>query len=212
MKKVYIERHHGAMRMNHWAVAILFFLAGLSGFALFHPSLFFFTHLFGGPQWTRILHPYMGIVMFLLFLILFFMAVGANRWRRYDSQWLGKVGTLIGGGGPAQMPASGKFNAGQKMVFWLSALCLLVLLVTGLTFWQAWFAASVPIPLQRVMVVLHALAAFIFVLTIIVHIYAAIWVKGTFRAMIRGNVSAAWARYHHPRWYQSQAEQPTTKV
>ena len=212
MKKRYIERHSSSMRANHWAVAILFFLAGLSGFALFHPSLFFFTNLFGGPQWTRILHPYLGVLMFLLFLFMFFRAVGANRWHKEDSQWLSKAGTLISGGDEGQMPPAGKFNAGQKMVFWLSALCLLVLLLTGITFWQAWFASSFSIPLQRVMLVLHALAAFGFVLTIIVHIYAAIWVKGTFRAMIRGNVSRAWAKRHHPKWYEEQVDKQTTEA
>ncbi|MCK9515099.1 MAG: formate dehydrogenase subunit gamma [Ottowia sp.] len=206
MKKRYIERHSPSMRANHWSVAILFFLAGLSGFALFHPSLFFFTHLFGGPQWTRILHPYLGIAMFVLFLFMFFMAAGANAWRKEDSQWVGKAGTLIRGGDPSQMPPMGKFNGGQKVVFWMSALSLLVLLLTGITFWQAWFASSFSIPLQRFMLVLHALAAFVFVLTILVHIYAAIWVKGTFRAMIRGNVSTGWARYHHPKWYEEETK------
>ncbi|MCZ2103747.1 MAG: formate dehydrogenase cytochrome b556 subunit, partial [Burkholderiales bacterium] len=81
-----------------------------------------------------------------------------------------------------------------------------VLLVTGLMFWQAWFAASVAIPLQRVAVVLHALAAFILVLAVIVHAYAAIWVKGTIGAMVRGTVSAAWAKHHHPLWYRDQVQ------
>jgi formate dehydrogenase subunit gamma len=37
---------------------------------------------------------------------------------------------------------------------------------------------------------------------IIVHVYAAIWVKGTLRAMTRGTVSEAWARHHHRGWYR----------
>jgi formate dehydrogenase subunit gamma len=37
---------------------------------------------------------------------------------------------------------------------------------------------------------------------IIVHIYAAIWIKGTVGAMVRGTVSRAWARKHHPGWYK----------
>lgn len=204
MRKVYIERHSRSMRGNHWAVAIMFFLAGLSGFALFHPSLFFFTRLFGGPMWDRILHPWLGIVMFLLFLVMFFAGVKANAWRKEDSEWLGKVGALIGNADTSQMPKVGKFNAGQKLVFWLAAISLVVLLLTGITFWQAWFADDFSIPLQRVAVVLHAIAAFVFVLTILVHIYAAIWVKGTFRAMIRGNVSAGWAKHNHPKWYEEQ--------
>jgi formate dehydrogenase subunit gamma len=38
------------------------------------------------------------------------------------------------------------------------------------------------------------------ILGIIVHIYAAIWVKGTTRAMTRGLVSESWAKRHHPGW------------
>jgi len=43
--------------MNHWAIALLFFLAALSGLAFFHPALFFLGNLFGGGPWTRILSP-----------------------------------------------------------------------------------------------------------------------------------------------------------
>ena len=76
------------------------------------------------------------------------------------------------------------------------------LLVTGVLFWQAWFANSVPIPLQRLAVVLHALAAFIISLLVVIHIYAALWVKGTVRAMTQGTVSAGWAKQHHYLWYK----------
>ena len=48
-----IQRYTASERSNHWAVAILFFLAGLSGLALFHPSLFWLTGLFGGGAATR---------------------------------------------------------------------------------------------------------------------------------------------------------------
>ncbi|OJU91861.1 MAG: formate dehydrogenase subunit gamma [Burkholderiales bacterium 66-5] len=204
MKSPQLQRYSAGQRSNHWAVVTCFVLAGVSGFALFHPALFWLTNLLGGPQWTRILHPYIGIAMFLLFLGMFFMFVGANVWRKEDSAWLGSASKLISEGNAAKMPAVGKYNGGQKLVFWLFTLCLIVLLVTGLLFWQAWFAASVPIPLQRIAVLLHAIAAFVLVLGVIVHAYAAIWVKGTIGAMVRGTVSAAWARHHHPLWYRDQ--------
>ena len=81
-------------------------------------------------------------------------------------------------------------------------LCLIVLMVTGVLFWQAWFANSVPIPLQRLAVVLHALAAFVISLLVVIHIYAALWVKGTIRGMTQGTVSAGWAKQHHYLWYK----------
>ena len=204
MKSPQLQRYSAGQRSNHWAVVTCFVLAGASGFALFHPALFWLTNLLGGPQWTRILHPYIGIAMFILFLGMFFMFAGANVWRKEDSAWLGSASQLISEGNAAKMPAVGKYNGGQKLVFWLFTLCLIVLLATGLLFWQAWFAASVPIPLQRIAVLLHAVAAFVLVLGVIVHAYAAIWVKGTLGAMVRGTVSAAWAKHHHPLWYRDQ--------
>ena len=68
MKDKPILRYTANERSNHWAVAILFFMAALSGLALFHPALFWLSHLFGGGPWTRILHPFMGVLMFVLFL------------------------------------------------------------------------------------------------------------------------------------------------
>ena len=63
-----ILRYTSNQRTNHWLVAILFLMAGLSGLALFHPALFWLSNLFGGGPWTRILHPFMGVLMFVLFL------------------------------------------------------------------------------------------------------------------------------------------------
>ena len=212
MKKLQLQRYSAGQRSNHWAVVTCFVLAAVSGFALFHPALFWLTALVGGPQWARILHPYLGIAMFVLFLGLFLAFVGANIWRKEDSAWLGSAGKLVSEGNAADMPPVGKYNGGQKLVFWLFALCLIVLLVTGALFWQAWFAPSVPIWLQRIAVVLHALAAFGLILTVIVHAYAAIWVKGTVQAMTRGTVSAGWARHHHPLWYRDQMQGRSAKA
>ena len=62
-----ILRYEPAERVNHWLVAITFILLALSGLALFHPSMFFLTYLFGGGTWARILHPFIGLVMFVAF-------------------------------------------------------------------------------------------------------------------------------------------------
>ncbi len=206
MKKLYLQRYTDNQRITHWLVVVLFGMAGFSGLALFHPNLFFLTQIFGGPQWTRIVHPYFGIAVFVLFLLMFLMFVGANLWRRADTQWLKDAPKLVLDNDESKMPPVGKYNAGQKLVFWSMTLCLLVLLATGLLFWQDWFAAAVPIPVQRVAVVLHALAAFVMSLTAVVHIYAAIWVKGTLRAMTQGTVSAGWAKRHHALWYREKVQ------
>jgi formate dehydrogenase subunit gamma len=193
-------RYRDSERMNHWFIALMFFLAALSGLAFFHPGLFFFAHLFGGGSWARILHPFMGVLMFLGFLGLFMRLWRDNLLDARDGKWLRHSGDMLRGD-KSRMPPAGKYNAAQKLVFWLMSLSLLVLLVTGLMFWRPWFTPYFSIPVMRIAVLLHAIAAFVLVLTTIVHIYAAIWVKGTVRAMTRGTVSEAWARANHPRWH-----------
>lgn len=195
-----IQRYRDGERMNHWAVALMFVLAALSGLALFHPSLFFFSHLFGGGAWTRILHPFMGLVMVLLFAGLFLRFQRENRITDEDRAWRAQMGRMIRGD-KAGLPAVGKYNYGQKLVFWVMSLCLLVLLVTGFMFWRPWFAPAFPIIAIRIAALLHAVAAFGLVMAVIVHVYAAIWVKGTMRAMTRGTVTDAWARLNHPLWH-----------
>jgi formate dehydrogenase subunit gamma len=198
-----IQRYPDGTRLNHWAVALLFVCAGLSGLAFFHPALWFFTAFFGGGPWTRILHPFFGLLMVLGFVFLFLQLWRENIWTREDTEWTRKSSELLRGHEDA-MPPVDKYNAGQKAVFWIFGVCLLLLLVTGFMFWQPWFADAFPIPLRRVAVLVHAVAAFILVLGVIIHVYAAIWVKGSVRAMTRGTVSEAWAREHHPLWYRKQ--------
>jgi formate dehydrogenase subunit gamma len=197
----YLRRYADGDRINHWAVAILFVLAALSGLSLFHPSLYFFSNLFGGGPWTRILHPFIGVLMALGFLLLFFQVWRENVWTARDGEWIRHAGDMLAGD-KSGMPPAGKYNAGQKLVFWASGISLLLLFVTGFVFWQPWFADAFPILLRRLAVVLHALFAVVLILSVIVHVYAAIWVKGTMRAMTRGTVSEAWARQNHPQWYR----------
>lgn len=200
MSTRYLQRYDAGTRSNHWLVAILFFLAGLSGLALFHPALFGLTSLFGGGPWTRILHPYLGLAMVLFFLGMFFRLWRENRFVEGDRAWLDKAGTMLKGD-KAGLPPVGKYNAGQKIVFWLMMGSLMVLLVTGILFWYAWFGHVFPIWAVRAGVLLHSIAAVVLILTTIVHVYAAIWVKGTTRAMTRGTVTESWARTNHPLWH-----------
>src|SRR5438046_10735032 len=65
-----IERFKPADRANHWVTAITMILLALSGLALFHPAFYWLTNLFGGGTWTRILHPYIGVVLAVSFWFL----------------------------------------------------------------------------------------------------------------------------------------------
>lgn len=198
---VKVDRYTVGARINHWITAISLVLLAISGLALFHPSLFFFSHSMGGGPWARILHPYLGLAMVLGFLWMFVVMWRDNVLDANDAAWLRKADRLLAGD-KSSMPDVGKYNPGQKLVFWGFAVSLLVLLITGFLFWRPWFAHYFPIVVVRLAVLLHAVAAVVLVLSVIAHVYAGIWVKGTLRAMTRGTVSEGWAKLNHPLWHR----------
>lgn len=194
-----IQRYNTNERSNHWMVAILFFLAGLSGLALFHPAMFWLTNLFGGGPWTRILHPFLGVAMFLFFLGLVVRFAHHNLMEKRDMQWLKQWRDVVGNH-EENLPEPGRYNAGQKLLFWVLLLCMLVLVLTGVVMWRQYFSQWFGIDIIRLASLLHAFAAFVLICSILVHIYAGIWVKGSMDAMLSGWVSRSWARKHHNGW------------
>jgi formate dehydrogenase subunit gamma len=200
-----IQRYTANERSNHWITAICFVLLALSGLALFHPAMFWLTALFGGGQWTRILHPFIGLVMFVSF-----MGLALRFWRHNfldpaDVQWMMKIGDVLTNR-EDRLPAIGSYNAGQKMLFWALSASMIGLLATGIVIWRAYFSQFFPITVIRIAALLHAFFGFVIIVSIAVHIYAAIWIKGSIKAMTRGTVSYAWARRHHRRWYDEIVE------
>jgi len=196
----YLPRYSASERTNHWLIVLFFTVAALSGLAFFHPSLFFLSAFVGGGTWARILHPFMGLLMSLCFLVMFVRLWRHNVITAADREWLKHSAHMLRGD-KSGMPPAGRYNGGQKQVFWVMAVSLAVLVVTGFMFWQPWFANAFSILLRRIAVLLHALST-VLVLSVIVHVYAAIWVKGTIRAMTRGTVTEGWARQNHPLWHR----------
>jgi formate dehydrogenase subunit gamma len=196
-----IQRYTEGERTNHWIVAITFVLAALSGLALFHPSMYWLANLFGGGPWTRILHPFIGVVMFVFFFITMLRFWGHNRLDANDRKWLSGWRDVLANR-EHKLPEQGRYNAGQKAMFWLMVICMWVLLVTGIMFWREYFGDYFSVGIIRVASLLHAVAATVLIVGIIVHVYAAIWTKGSMGAMLSGKVSEAWAKKHHAAWYR----------
>jgi formate dehydrogenase subunit gamma len=196
-----ILRYNANERTNHWLVAILFFMAGLSGLALFHPAMFWLTNLFGGGPWTRILHPFMGVAMFVFFCGLVIRFWRANLFIPNDRLWLKRIDRVMVNSEEG-VPPIGKYNPGQKLLFWTLLLCMLALLLSGVVIWRAYFSEYFGITSIRLGALVHALAGFVLITSIIVHIYAGIWIKGSVGAMLHGWVSRRWAKKHHALWYR----------
>ncbi|HVA37216.1 MAG TPA: formate dehydrogenase subunit gamma [Candidatus Dormibacteraeota bacterium] len=195
-----VVRYSAGDRFVHWTVALAFVLLALSGLALFQPGYFYLSELFGGGTWSRILHPFIGIVLVLFFAQ---MAVRMWRWNRLtpnDGKWLAGIRDVVVNR-EDRVPAPGRYNAGQKLLFWTMVTTIALLLLSGFVIWRPWFAPYFSPELWRVAVVVHAVAAFVIIAGIIVHIYASIWTVGSIPAMVRGTVSRGWARQHHGAWY-----------
>ena len=201
---VTVSRYRGFTRANHWLTALCLILLALSGMALFHPALYPLTALFGGGQTTRWLHPIVGVVLFFSFLLMLLQLWRLNLPRPEDATWLSQIGDVVQGR-EERLPELGKYNAGQKAVFWAMAVLILVLIVTGVLVWEELLPEPVPLPLRRWAMLIHALAAVAIILVFILHVYAAIWTRGTIRAMTRGTVTGGWAWRHHRKWLRELA-------
>jgi formate dehydrogenase subunit gamma len=109
------------------------------------------------------------------------------------------------------LPEIGKYNAGQKFVFWSQFVLVGVMLVTGIGLWEAglgWFENALgfkaTLEQKRWAALIHATAAVVTIVIWIVHVYAAIWVRGTLSAMTRGVVTGGWGWRHHRKWLRKE--------
>ena len=200
-RRATLVRYTAGQRTNHWIVAMTFVLAALSGLALFHPALFWLSNLFGGGPWTRILHPFLALAMLFAFLFMASTFWKDNRLQDRDWVWLRQIKDVVNNR-EDRLPEVGRYNAGQKLLFFTIVICLIGLLLSGIVIWRAYFSNYIPVGLIRLSSVVHAVCAWILVCAILVHIYAGIWVKGSVRAMTRGTVTPGWAWKHHRLWFR----------
>lgn len=199
-------------RLCHWAIVFCFFLAAASGISWFFPTMSWTSEALGTPQMARLLHPFLGIAVFLGLCYMFVHFVGYKLTAKTDEIWFRRIKDVLlnkHGGAPLRI---GKYNAGQKILFWLIMASITLLLLSGLIMWRAYFAAFFPIPVLRLAILAHSIAGIGLILLIVGHIYLAIWVRGSITGMVTGYVSRAWAKQHHDRWYDElQAKEAATK-
>src|SRR3569833_2644444 len=111
---------------------------------MFHPALFGLSGLFGGGPWTRILHPFIGLFMELAFVFLAARMWSLNYIEPRDRQWIRQFRDVVVNR-EDRLPEVGKYNAGQKLLFWVLVLCLVGLFFTGFVIWRAYFSFYFPI-------------------------------------------------------------------
>ena len=203
MSTPFLHRFTFLERLVHWVVGVTFVLLLLTGLAFSYPSLFWLTTLLGGGPAARVLHPQIGALFGVGIAFMFVLWVRDMFLDRLDRQWLGAI-RHYAAHDRDKVPPAGKYNAGQKLFFWVQSLLGVVFVVTGL---PLWFAESFGPELLNTARLMHYAATLGGGLFLIVHVYlGTVAYPGTARGMIDGKVTPAWARLHHPRWSGERAD------
>ena len=195
-----IVRHRLASRVIHWAVALFFFLALFSGLPIWTPVFGWMASLFGGLTVCRWLHPWAGLLFFASMAGMFVHWLDDMRLEPRDREWLrpGKIAQYMKY--EDTDPDVGKYNGGQKLFFFATALGAIGLLLSGVVLW---FPLMFPQLIRELAPLLHDVTFILFVVAIVFHIYLGTAAEpGTLHSMVRGTVTRRWARFHHPRWYR----------
>lgn len=129
-----IVRYSLPDRFIHWTVAFSFVYLALSGLGIFTPKLAWLLSVLGGGQVVRAWHPIVGCIFVVAVLFLFFKWLRDLKLTPDDRVWLKRVRDYMAGR-DENVPPSGRFNAGQKLLFWAQVALVLVLLLSGIPIW-----------------------------------------------------------------------------
>ena len=222
-----VKRFNIVDRTTHWLMAISFIILAISGLNL----------LYGRPllipvigkeafaavaSFTKYAHNYVAFAFMLSLALSLVLWVKNNIPNSTDVEWFKQLGGLRG-----HAPAK-KFNAGQKVLFWLVMLMGLSVSLSGWallfpfettlfadTFALLGFGPVSAIQEQQYAQAWHTIVSVLFVVMIFAHIYiGTVGMEGAFRAMGRGKVDYNWAKEHHGLWVEELEEQgryPTLK-
>lgn len=200
-----LVRNATITRINHWITAACFVLLMLSGLSMFDPLLFWLSNLFGSGQWTRAIHPWIGLILVVSYAGMIVQFWRDNLPSMDDIRWMLAIDKVLANEEEG-VPEVSRFNAGQKFVFWSMALLIPVLLFTGVLIWDYYFETFSSVETQRAALLIHSMAAVAAIIIWIIHVYAAIWVRGSMRAMTQGYVTPGWAWRHHRKWFRALVE------
>ncbi len=217
-----VERFNGTERFAHWLTAVSFILLGLTGLNLLYGKHILLPAL--GPDAFSALtlagkyvHNYVSFAFMLGIAMMFVLWVRDNIPNKSDLVWLAKGGGMLVKG---VHPPAKKFNAGQKLIFWIVVLGGLSLSLSGISLlfpfelaMFAWtfdflnifgfgFADITPLGEMQLSQIWHAFVGLVMIVVIIAHIYiGSLGMEGAFDAMGTGEVDENWAREHHSLWF-----------
>jgi formate dehydrogenase subunit gamma len=207
-----IVRYAFHERLLHALTALSYVYLLLTGLAFWTPALYWIAAVLGGGYLSRVLHPWVGLIFSGALLWMFVTWRTDMRVKPEDRAWRSAMRHYLRNE-DAKVPPAGRFNFGQKQLFWLMVLGGLALLLSGLVLW---FVASIPWELRILRyaaTLVHAVAALATIAGFIIHLYMGLAVVPEgLHAIIHGDVTEEWAGHHHALWLariQSAAAPPT---
>lgn len=200
-----IQRFSSWQRYVHWVTAILFVALAITGIMmLFGRYLIipvFGAEFGGGLMWVfKRIHDFAGpaFAIALVVLVVSFMKGNLPAWS--DLKWFAKGGGLLGG-----HVSAGRYNAGEKLWYWLAAVVGSFVVVSGLVLDFPNFGQG-----RDTMTYyhwIHSIASVIIMAASMGHIYmGTVAMEGAFEAMASGYCDANWAKEHHDQWYEEVKE------
>jgi len=193
-------------RANHWIASFSYIYLLLTGLSFWSPWLSWIAVVLGGGQISSILHPWVGL--FFVYAVMRMYGYWAPQMRNteVDKQWWNALGHYVRNEDD-QMPPAGRYNAGQKALFWSFFYATILLLATGVVLWlPEWIPWNLRW-LRYLSVFLHPVAALFTIANFLIHIYMSVFAeRGALGSVIRGDVSLEFAKRYHPGWYREIRE------
>jgi len=195
-----IQRFTPLERFSHWLTATSFVILALTGLNITFGKILFLplmgAEAFSGlAQWAKYLHNFVAFAFVVGLILIVSLWIRDNIPRAIDIDWIRQGGGFI----KSKHAPAGRFNAGEKAVFWCALGAGLAVSVSGLFLLFPFYAAN--IAGMQVAHVIHASIAILFVALIFAHIYiGTLGMEGAFEAMGTGEVDLNWAKEHHDQW------------
>jgi formate dehydrogenase subunit gamma len=201
-----IERFTPFERAAHWTNAGTFVALAVSGVVMAFGKFFLLpvigTTLFGWLTYAlKNIHNFAGPLFAVSILIVFFTFVRDNLPAKGDLHWLLRMGGMFSKGGH-EIP-SGRFNAGEKMVFWIGIFVFgFVSVGSGLVMDKLIPGMAYLRTDMQIAHMIHAVSGVLMLVVFIGHIYlGTIGTRGAIQGMKTGYCDEAWAKEHHELWY-----------
>jgi formate dehydrogenase subunit gamma len=192
-------------RFAHWLNATAFVILALTGLNITFGK-FVLMPLIGPDnfgvvsQLAKYVHNFTSFAFVIGMVLIISIWIRDNVPRRVDVEWLKEGGGFI----KSKHPPAGRFNAGEKMVFWLALAGGIGVIASGFLLLFPFYVTD--IFGMQIAQGIHAIIALLFIALILGHIYiGTVGMEGAFEAMGQGTVDLNWAKEHHNLWLEQGA-------